>query len=659
MSRNALVGRKISLLRAPVYNFTGQVDRDLALSAVNSSQFGGTILTTITVDSAGIAGPMGPTGPTGATGPTGIGYPGSTGPTGSAGSVTGPTGPTGPTGISPTGPTGPTGSAGSVTGPTGPTGSGLTGPTGPTAAFAAVTGATGPIGPTGPAGITASPATAADLTINSYLDLDYLVTTPSINPVLFVGPSQIIQGDAAVNNFGYTGSALQNAGKTNIGPAADAVYTQGTAVGPAAGQAYAAIGNGAYNSAGVVAGYQAIGYTGTAGTFSDVIIGANAGGPYNCCEAIGSRSSGTTVVGYDAHGFVALGYNAGFKGAVPVNTADVTVGWNGPVDIAIGSYAGGGLSTATQGSLISTICIGENAGARFATQSNHIAIGTNAMANYTTGTTTGDGNIAIGYEAGNTGSSDRAIAIGTSAGAYNQGTGAIAIGSFCGQTNQGPYAVAVGLNAGGFNQGTYAIAIGAYAGETNQPANSIVLNGSGVSLNANAAGFFVSSVQTKTLSSSAATMTYDTGATSEISVNSAKTFVIDHPLRPETHYLVHACLEGPEAAVYYRGEVTLAKNTSQVTVSLPKYMTALASDFTAQVNVLHEEEEGEDPGTDFYVSRVDGKSGEFTITLTDVNSVKNDIEFSWFVMGRRQHITTEPLKSLTRKQNIGPYSWVE
>ena len=649
-NNNTLLGRSS---RAPNYNFTGQVDRDVSFSAVYAKQFGGTILTTTTINPAGIAGPTGPTGPTGATGPTGIGFTGATGPTGPAGSVTGPTGPTGPTGSSPTGPRGATGSANSQTGPTGPTGAGLTGPTGPTAAFGGVTGPPGPIGPTGAAGTTSSPATTAEVTINSYLELDY-IANPSQNPVLFVGATQMITGDS-VNNFGYNGSALQNAGQTNIGVNANAgpSYAQGTAVGFNAGQAYAAIGNGASNSPGVVAGYQAIGGTGTRGNFNDVIIGANAGGGYNCCEAIGARSSGTTVVGYDAHGFIALGYNAGFKGAVPVNTADINSSWNGSVDIAIGSYAGGGLSTSTQGFLNNTICIGENAGARFATQSNHIAIGTNAMANYTANT--GDGNIAIGYEAGNTGSADGAIAIGTSAGAFNQGSYAVAIGSFCGQTNQKPYAVAVGLNAGGFNQGTYAIAIGAFAGETNQPANSIVINGSGVSLNANAAGFFVSSVQTKTLSASAPTMTYDTGATSEISVNSAKTFVIDHPLAPKTHYLVHACLEGPEAAVYYRGEVNLKKHTNKVTVSLPDYVTALASNFTIHVNALDELP----PGADVYVSRVNQSNGTFTIHVDDCEEdlISDDVGFSWLVMGTRGDIPVEVPKDKVQKHAMGPYEW--
>jgi len=33
----------------------------------------------------------------------------------------------------------------------------------------------------------------------------------------------------------------------------------------------------------------------------------------------------------------------------------------------------------------------------------------------------------------------------------------------------------------------------------------------------------------------------------------SKTFVREHPLNKDK-YLVHACLEGPEAGVYYRGE---------------------------------------------------------------------------------------------------------
>ena len=53
----------------------------------------------------------------------------------------------------------------------------------------------------------------------------------------------------------------------------------------------------------------------------------------------------------------------------------------------------------------------------------------------------------------------------------------------------------------------------------------------------------------------------------------SKNFVINHPLDPKTKQLVHSSLEGPEVAVYYRGEAQLVRG--EATVKLPDYFEAL------------------------------------------------------------------------------------
>ncbi len=76
------------------------------------------------------------------------------------------------------------------------------------------------------------------------------------------------------------------------------------------------------------------------------------------------------------------------------------------------------------------------------------------------------------------------------------------------------------------------------------------------------------------------------GSTPEMEINDAgeviaktfvstgvKNFVIDHPLRPADHQLVHACIEGPEVAVYYRGRGEL--RGGRAVVHLPEYFEAL------------------------------------------------------------------------------------
>ena len=52
-----------------------------------------------------------------------------------------------------------------------------------------------------------------------------------------------------------------------------------------------------------------------------------------------------------------------------------------------------------------------------------------------------------------------------------------------------------------------------------------------------------------------------------------KRFLIDHPLDPARRHLVHACLEGPENGVYYRGEAELSGG--EVRIELPEYFEAL------------------------------------------------------------------------------------
>lgn len=50
-------------------------------------------------------------------------------------------------------------------------------------------------------------------------------------------------------------------------------------------------------------------------------------------------------------------------------------------------------------------------------------------------------------------------------------------------------------------------------------------------------------------------------------------FKIDHPLKPDTHYLVHSFLEGPQADNIYRGKVTLVDGTAIVNLDEAARMT--------------------------------------------------------------------------------------
>ena len=282
--------------------------------------------------------------------------------------------------------------------------------------------------------------------------------------------------------------------------------------------------------------------------------------------------------------------------------------------------------------------------------------------------------VAIGREAGQTSQLSQAIAIGRQAGANTQGSYSVAIGNGAAKFNQGASSVAIGSSAGASFQGEYSVAIGANAGKTTQTANSIILNADSTpaELNSYTSGFFVNPIRTTSVATGANVLTYDTnlkeigssstlivGATGatfsgplygtsatfsgNVYVGGVKTFVIDHPTNPKK-YLVHACLEGPESAVYYRGKGTIANNVSTI-IQLPDYVESLATDFTIQITPIY--------------------NGNSLTTYNVSDLVNNEFHvyglngsFFWLVHGLRSTIHVEPDKSSVSVRGDGPYTWI-
>ena len=50
-------------------------------------------------------------------------------------------------------------------------------------------------------------------------------------------------------------------------------------------------------------------------------------------------------------------------------------------------------------------------------------------------------------------------------------------------------------------------------------------------------------------------------------------FKIDHPLKPDTHHLVHSFIEGPQADLIYRGKATLVNGSATVNIDDAAGMT--------------------------------------------------------------------------------------
>jgi hypothetical protein len=122
----------------------------------------------------------------------------------------------------------------------------------------------------------------------------------------------------------------------------------------------------------------------------------------------------------------------------------------------------------------------------------------------------------------------------------------------------------------------------------------------------------------------------------------AKTFVIDHP-DDENKYLVHACLEGPEAGVYYRGKAEITQGKC-VEIKLPNYVNNLATDFTVQITPIFDGE------IKSYASS-EVQNGCFTV-YGQAGS------FYWLVQGRRLSISVEQDKNTVNVKGSGPYRWI-
>lgn len=134
-----------------------------------------------------------------------------------------------------------------------------------------------------------------------------------------------------------------------------------------------------------------------------------------------------------------------------------------------------------------------------------------------------------------------------------------------------------------------------------------------------------------------------TGNTGPAGPTGDKTFVIDHP-QDNSKYLVHVCLEGPEAGVYYRGIGEIVDDVSS-TIELPNYVDGLASDFTVQLTPIY--------------------NGLSLIVLNTTEVVNNKFtvygkscRFNWHAYGKRHDINVEPLKSSVNVRGDGPYLYL-
>jgi hypothetical protein len=132
-----------------------------------------------------------------------------------------------------------------------------------------------------------------------------------------------------------------------------------------------------------------------------------------------------------------------------------------------------------------------------------------------------------------------------------------------------------------------------------------------------------------------------------------KTFVIPHPADPQ-RYLVHATLEGPEGAVYYRGSTQLRRGSAEIV--LPPWFEKLAR--AEGRTVLLTNVDGFDP---IAVKRRDGatvRDGRFTVVSSNPDSEQ---AFDWEVKAVRADVAkldVEPRRDTIAVSGFGPYTFV-
>ena len=125
-----------------------------------------------------------------------------------------------------------------------------------------------------------------------------------------------------------------------------------------------------------------------------------------------------------------------------------------------------------------------------------------------------------------------------------------------------------------------------------------------------------------------------------------KNFKIPHPLAPQDKYLIHSCLEGPEIAVFYRGETVTANGQAEVT--LPDYFEALTTptDRSVLLTQIFEDDSEAIIGSNTFsmlmASRV--KDGKFKIRSSEPIA-----KVWWEVKAVRRDV--EPLVKETRKDD--------
>ena len=113
---------------------------------------------------------------------------------------------------------------------------------------------------------------------------------------------------------------------------------------------------------------------------------------------------------------------------------------------------------------------------------------------------------------------------------------------------------------------------------------------------------------------------------------------------------MHACLEGPEVGVYYRGVGEISNNLSK-TIELPDYVSSIANNFTVQITPITNNNKHNKHNKSNILKTSKVENNQFTV-------YGENSEFFWKVYGTRMLFEVEPFKEKVSVKGDGPYKWI-
>lgn len=127
--------------------------------------------------------------------------------------------------------------------------------------------------------------------------------------------------------------------------------------------------------------------------------------------------------------------------------------------------------------------------------------------------------------------------------------------------------------------------------------------------------------------------------------------VSNHPL-DSNKYLIYSPLEGPESAVFYRGQSEIVEGENSIQIDLPEHVSYIASNFSVLITPI--------------IPRNQSVQTQFMIPNYYCSLVENNNfvvkgpsgKFYWHLFGTRNVIQTEPYKSEINGET-GAYLWLD